>query len=75
MKLRAVPARLVGYAFDSKGYRLWDPVGKKVIESRNVAFIESPARLLPPADCADGDTLRGWDSKYTSEDDFLRDFH
>ena len=75
LKLRAVPARLVGYAFDSKGYRLWDPVGKKVIESRNVAFIESPARLLPPADCADGGTLRGWDSKYTSEDDFLRGFH
>ena len=22
-----------------------------------------------------GNTLHGWDSKYTSEDDFLRDFH
>lgn len=42
LKLRAVPPQMVGYAFDCKGYRLWDSVGKKIFGSRNVAFIESP---------------------------------
>ena len=30
----------LGYAHDEYGYRLWDPVDKKIIRSRDVVFIE-----------------------------------
>ena len=31
----------LGYGSESKGYRLWSPTSKKVIQSRNVTFNES----------------------------------
>jgi len=31
----------LGYGSESKGYRLWSPTSKKVIQSRNVPFDES----------------------------------
>ena len=30
----------VGYAEDQFGFRIWDPVGKKIIKSRDVIFNE-----------------------------------
>ena len=39
---------LVGYSEQSKAYRLWDPIKKTVLESRDVRFIES--RLGIPTD-------------------------
>ena len=30
----------VGYAHEEFGYRLWDPIGKRIIRSRDVVFLE-----------------------------------
>ena len=48
LALKAVEGRLVGYSSDSKSYRVYNPVTRCIIESRNVIFIETPSRLLPP---------------------------
>ena len=37
---RAVKCMLLGYAFESKGYRTWCPDSKKVVQSRDVNFNE-----------------------------------
>lgn len=37
-----------GYSDDSKSYRVYNPATRRILESRNVAFIETPARLFPP---------------------------
>ena len=36
----AVECKMLGYASSQKGYRLWNPVMKKVIVSRDVSFLE-----------------------------------
>ena len=46
---RAVKCMFLGYATESKGYRMWCPDLKKVIQSRDVTFNES-AMLSPTAD-------------------------
>ena len=33
---------------ESKFYRAWDPKTRRVVESRNVTFIETSPHLLPP---------------------------
>ena len=38
---RAVKCMFLGYASESKGYRMWCPDSKKVIQSRDVTFNES----------------------------------
>jgi len=35
---RAVKCMFLGYAFESKGYRMWCPDSKKVIQSRDIVF-------------------------------------
>ena len=42
---RAWEGRLVGYSTDSKSYRIYNPATKRVRESRNVVFIETPSAL------------------------------
>jgi hypothetical protein len=37
---KAIPCWLVGYGEESKGWRLYDPVSKKIIISRDVTFDE-----------------------------------
>ena len=32
---------------ESKSYRIWNPKTRRVVESRNVIFIEMPPNLLP----------------------------
>ena len=48
LELKTVEGRLVGYSNNSKSYRVYDPVIRRIMESRNVIFIETPSRLLPP---------------------------
>lgn len=39
----------VGYSDQSKAYRVYDPVGKKVVRARNVLFDEGGPAYMPPA--------------------------
>jgi len=38
LALRAVKCMFLGYASESKGYRMWCPESKKVIQSKDVTF-------------------------------------
>jgi len=38
---RAVKCMVLGYASEYKGYRMWCPESKKVIQSRDVTFNET----------------------------------
>jgi len=38
---RAIKCMFLGYAFESKGYRMWCPESKKVIQSKDVTFNET----------------------------------
>ena len=40
--------KVCGYSEESKYYRVWNPKTHRVVESRNVSFIETPQHLLPP---------------------------
>jgi len=35
---RAVKYMFLGYVYESKGYRIWCPDSKKVIQSRDITF-------------------------------------
>ena len=37
---KAKPCIFVGYGHEDFGYRLWDPVNKKIIRSRDVVYLE-----------------------------------
>ena len=37
-----------GYSEERKSYRVWNPSTHRVVESKNVTFIETPPHLLPP---------------------------
>ena len=41
---KSIPCIFIGYGDEEFGYRLWDPVKKKVIRSRDVVFRESEVR-------------------------------
>ena len=45
---RAWEGRLVGYSMDSKSYRVYNAETRRVRESRNVIFIETPSVMPPP---------------------------
>ena len=84
LALEAVEGRLVGYNSSSNSYRVYNPVTRYIMESRNVIFIETPSRLFSPPsegpqllmqELPPGDDL-DWDNKdhnYITDDDFLRD--
>ena len=46
---KAVEGRLVGYSNDSNSYRVYNPATRRIMDSRNVVFIETPSRLFPPS--------------------------
>ena len=77
-ELRAVERRLVGYANNRKSYRVYNPATRRILESRNAIFIETPSRLFPPPL---EETLQqvnpprnGMDDhNCITDDDFLRD--
>ena len=75
--------KVCGYSKESKYCRVWNPKTRRVVESKNVTFIETPPHLLPPPSTLsllqylvlpswdiDDDTL---DNDYISYDDLLRD--
>ena len=47
-ELKVVEGRLVEYRNNRKSYRVYNPATRRIMESRNVIFIETPSRLLPP---------------------------
>lgn len=60
--------------WNSKGYRVFNPITKRVLESRNVTFIETLPHVMPVAD--DDYQHLGFESfkdLYEVEEDFLRD--
>ena len=48
LELKAVEGRLVGYSNNSKSYRVYNPATRRIMESRNVIFIETPSCLFRP---------------------------
>ena len=48
LELKAVEGRLVGCSNNSRSYRAYNPVTRRIVENSNVIFIETPSRLLPP---------------------------
>ena len=75
--------KVCGYSEESKYNRVWNPKIHRVVESRNVTFIETPPHLLPPPSKpsplqdlvppswdTDDDIL---DNDYISYDNLLRD--
>ena len=78
LELKAVERRLIGYSNNSKSYRVYNPAPRRIMESRNVIFIETPSRLFPlpleetsqqvtpPSNGMD-------DHNYITDDDVLRD--
>ena len=78
LELKAVEERLVWYNNDSKSYRVYNPATRRILESRNAIFIETPSRLFPPPL---EETLQqvnpprnGMDNhNCITDDDFLRD--
>ena len=84
LALKADEGRLVGCSSNSKSYRVYNPVTRYIMESRNVIFIDTLSRLLPPpskgpqllmqelppGDDPDRDN-KG--HNYITDDDFLRD--
>ena len=69
LESRAWEGRLVGYSMDSKSYRVYNSQTRRVRESRNVTFIETPARI-PSTNDADFD---GGEFTYDDHDDLVRD--
>lgn len=54
LKLKAVEGRRVGYINISKSYHFYNPATRRTMERRNVIFIETPSRLLPPSSAGAG---------------------
>ena len=84
LALKAGEWRLVGYSSNSKSYRVYNPVTRCIMESRNVIFIETPSRLLPPSSegpqrlmqdlpLGDDPDRDNKGHNYITDDDFRRD--
>ena len=44
----ACGGKVCGYSEESKSLKVWNPKINRVVESRNVTFIEAPPHLLSP---------------------------
>ena len=63
---------------ESNSYRIWNPKTRRVVESRNVVFIETPPNLLPAARPLSPQqdiesSSYDFSDNYVSDDDILRD--
>ena len=84
LDVAAWEGKVCGYSEESKSYRVINPKTYRVVESRNVTFIETPSQhvrpppsklfplqdLVPPSWDIDDDTL---DNDYIPYDNLLRD--
>ena len=61
---RAWEGKLVGYSPNSRAYRVYNPITKKIVTSRNVTFIEPVDAAMPPASIEDEDN----EEEYLSDD-------
>lgn len=68
----------MGYSINSNTYLVYNPATRRIMESRNVIFIDTPSRLLPPPleenlpqSLPSGSGMD--DHNYTTDDGFLRD--
>ena len=84
LALKTAERRLVGYTSNGKNYRVDNPVTRCIMVSRNVIYIETPSRLLPPPSegpqllmqelTPGDDPCRGNKGhNYITDDDFLHD--
>ena len=48
LELKAVKGRPAGYSNSSKNYHVYNPETRRIMQSRNVIFIDTPKRLSPP---------------------------
>ena len=76
--LKAVKGRLLGYNNISRSYRVYHPATRRIMEGRNVIFIETPSRLFPSALEETSQQIvppcNGMDDhNYITEDNVLRD--
>ena len=75
---KAWEGRLCGHRQESKACRVYNPETRKVVESRNVVFIETPPHAVPPPDDNEYQAS-GWkpmndnDELYNNDDNLLRD--
>ena len=75
---KAWEGRFCGCSQESKTYRVYNPETRKVVEGRNVAFIETPPHIVPPPDDS-AYQASGWipmndnDELYNNDDHLLRD--
>ena len=80
LQLKVVEGRLVGHSNNSKSYRTYNPATRRIMESRNVIFIETTSRLFPPSLEETSQEIippsNGMDDHNDiTDDDFLRDLH
>ena len=78
LEVKAAEGPLVGHSNNSKSCREYNPATRRIMESRNVALIETPSRLFPtPLDVTSKQTnppSNGLsDYNYSTDDDFLLD--
>ena len=78
IEVQVVEGRLVEYSNISKSCRAHSPATRRIMESRNVIFIETPLRLFPPpleetSQQVNPPSNGMDDHNYITDDDFLRD--
>ena len=76
LELKATKGQLVGYSNNSKSYHVYNLATRRIVESRNVIFIETPSRLLPTPSYKTSPQLLRWEvdsHSYITDNNFLRD--
>ena len=79
LELKAEEGRLVRYSNNSKSYRVYNPATRRIMERRNVIFIEAPSCLFrPPLEETSQQSIispsNGMDGhNYITDDDVLSD--
>ena len=77
IEVQVVEGRLVAYSNNSKRYRVYNPSTRRIFESRNVIFIETPSHLFPPpleetSQQVNPPSNGMDDHNYITDEDFLR---
>ena len=75
IELKLLGGRLVGYSNNSKSSRVYNSATRFIMERRNVIFIDTPSRQLPPPSEETPPQLLRWerdDHNYITDNDFPR---